>query len=99
MPVGRGAGCTESTDPNEMRAWAMDGASHKSARSRFGRTKCARRVRYKDVPHQSTPNTQIFSSSLPALYFNKLAGRPLPFLHDNAQPRITQSRKFPAIRC
>ena len=43
----------------------MDGPSHKSAGSRFGRTKCARRVRHKDVPHLSTTDTRIFSPLLP----------------------------------
>ena len=32
-----------------------------------------------------------------ALYFNELAGRPLPLLHDNAQPRITQTRNSPSM--
>ena len=27
---------------------------------------------------------------------DKLLGRPLPLWHDNAQPRITQTRKYPA---
>ena len=42
-----------SSDPN-----------HKSAGSRFARTKCARRVRHRDVPYQSTTDTSIISSLL-----------------------------------
>ena len=59
----------------------------KSAGSRFGHLKRARRSLYKDVQRQSNTRHADFQSSvrsLLALYFNKLPGRPLPNLHDNA---------------
>jgi len=51
------------------------------------RVNCARRVRHRDVPHQSNTRHADFQSGvgmLLALYFNKLAGRPLPILQHNA---------------
>jgi len=87
VPVGRGAGCTESTDPNEVRARAMDGPSHEFARSEFGHAQHARRALHREVQRQSTTLHADFQSGvhrLLALYFNKLPGRPLPNLHDCA---------------
>jgi len=64
VPVGRGAGCTESTDPNQVRAKAMDGPSHKFARSEFGHAQHARRALHREVQRQSTPDTRIFSKRI-----------------------------------
>ena len=77
MPVGRGAGCTESTDPNEVRARAMDGPSHKFAGSEFGHAQHARRALHRDVQRQSTPDTRIFSKQISQPYTeNGFLGNP-----------------------
>ncbi len=86
-PQGELQGCSESTDPNEVSARAMDGPQPQICREKIWthvvRPQGAAQGRAASILHRHA-DFQSGVDTLLALYFNMLAGRPLPYLHHNA---------------